>query len=229
MTQHTPLTNALGDQCKHTLIFFRSSACKLCRSIGIRVEKVPERDCQICYCSARLALTTAFYVQERAQLESHLHLVDINTDGAQGFAPEVSFQGDHLMQPECAASDGRCTWTGWKPDVIAQLQLLWSPMFVLYHLRVALSQPIAAQCCYLCLVQMVQYDIHSVPCFVLLDPGGVLQHAVVVFCFHLCAANGGGLSSNTCTYLYADGQQAAHITTYQGPPCSCTCIKRVCQ
>jgi hypothetical protein len=29
-------------------------------------------------------------------------------------------------------------------------------------------------------VQMLQYDIHSVPCFVLLEPGGVIRHAVAV-------------------------------------------------
>jgi hypothetical protein len=102
MTQHTPLTNALVDQRKHTLLFFQSSVCKLCRSIGGRVEEVlPRLSDLLLFCQAVLpgcsALNSALYPQERAQRESHLNLVHINTDGVQGFSPEVSLQGDHLM------------------------------------------------------------------------------------------------------------------------------------
>lgn len=43
MTQHTPLTNALVDQRKHTILCFQSSVCKLCRSISSRVEEVLPR------------------------------------------------------------------------------------------------------------------------------------------------------------------------------------------
>jgi hypothetical protein len=47
-------------------------------------------------------------------------------------------------------------------------------------------------------VQMLQYDIHSVPCFVLLEPGGAQQHAIHV-CFGLlifktCAGSYGSSS-----------------------------------
>lgn len=101
MTDHTPLTNALSDQRKHTLLFFQSSGCNLCRSISSRVEEVVVVDRNSPISSVLLFCQAgphySFDAQERLQLESHLNLVHINTDGAQGFAPEVRLQcGGHL-------------------------------------------------------------------------------------------------------------------------------------
>lgn len=90
------LINALSHQ-KHTLIYFHSAACNLCRSISGIVTQVSEdsgRSVALLsntdhLCQPGPSPSDRCCMQEHAKRSQSLSLCSICTDGTQAFAPEV--------------------------------------------------------------------------------------------------------------------------------------------